>query len=225
MNPPLQSPSKLIQAASTFPENLPPVHFENEGHLETFIREKNIPLELWGKKQYRTVKQLWKSLTTEKVSIVNPGVDHPPTLIVHPSVVYIQHLPKGPGAEVLEIYEKQQIMPDRTKIVRNFRGIAETRFKDELALDGARRCLAEELGPTERRFLDYNGLKVCMSEVLRKPSDKYYGFAAVFLREIFRDDVDESFLHDIFIEFNPRTGITTEFEWRPHKTLVSSTLR
>ncbi|MFA6554614.1 MAG: hypothetical protein WCS89_03860 [Candidatus Paceibacterota bacterium] len=182
--------------------------------LVKILESHKVNHNLWGRNGWRSLDDLIRYMTHDQVTLSDGDPEEKLTLNVYAAVVLVLFSDKSGD---YELFEEQQINErDGRRVVRNFRGIAETMRQTETVEQSARRCLSEELGFA-------NPTKYELSELLRihclgpVESEKWAGLRAIYHRHIFLCKIGPE-LHrkDGYTEVD--NGWKIYFKWRPRES-------
>ena len=135
---------------------------------------------------------------------------------VHAAIVIVIYQPKRKGW--LELFEDYQEFPDGHRLPRGYNGIAETLSRIETLVEGAERCLAEEIGFTDPSKYQLSG---CLHIERRKPvpSEKWPGVQAAYHRHIFECTISRKLYRPNGYVEEEKDGRRIFFKWRPRRQL------
>jgi hypothetical protein len=155
----------------------------NQDGLEAFLQSSGIPTSTWGRGGTKTVEHLFAELESGEMTMeLRDGVLTRVIAVACVTVYYNQDtFPNAKGT--LRLCEEKQVFKDgQPPRVRGFGRIAEKVRPGELAIDAARRALAEELGIEEEIVLT----KSSDTEIFPPEMSKSYpGLTTVRIEETF----------------------------------------
>ncbi|MEN9912862.1 MAG: hypothetical protein RLY66_270 [Candidatus Parcubacteria bacterium] len=176
------------------------------------LNKHKVPRERWGTSTFRTLEDLVGYHQRDKLYFRN-GSSKVCTIDVHAAVVIVTH---RFNRRWLELYEDRQEFDSGGMLRRDgFNGVAETLKRTELVVEGAHRCLQEELKFRDRSLYQLSDC-IRIEERSAQESEKWPGVWAVYHRHIFECVISRKL-------FNPNgysereKGRTIYFKWRERR--------